>query len=123
VATFKPHHGKVLGVTKGLDRDRAVDESGHQIGVFGRVGARPMNAKEQAKLYLRNGMPWFVNDDPKSPLYRDKTIATVQQKLPSVKPVQAPPKPVQAPPKPIQAPIEPLAPKTLPPVEPLNPKK
>src|SRR5262249_507856 len=54
IATYKlPHGGEVLSVARGLDRDRAVDESGNQIGVFGRVGARPLNAEEQRKLYLR----------------------------------------------------------------------
>jgi hypothetical protein len=70
VATFKlPHEGKVINVAKGLDRDRAVDEDGNQIGVFGRVGARPLNGAEQRKLYLRDGKPWFVSDDPADPLY------------------------------------------------------
>ena len=50
---------------KGLDRDRAVDESGNQIGVFGRVGARPLNAEEQRKMYLHNGQVWKVSDDPR----------------------------------------------------------
>jgi hypothetical protein len=70
VATFRvPHGGHVINVSKGLDRDRAVDESGNQIGVFGRVGARPLNGEEQRKLYLRNNQPWFVTDDPKDPRY------------------------------------------------------
>src|SRR2546428_8464431 len=47
-----PHGGHALAIAKGLDRDRAVDESGNQIGVFGRVGARPLNGVEQRKLYL-----------------------------------------------------------------------
>ena len=55
---------------RGLDRDRAVDESGNQIGVFGRVGARPLNAEEQRKMYLRNGRLWTVSDDPNDPCYR-----------------------------------------------------
>jgi hypothetical protein len=72
VATFRvPNGGHVLGVSKGLDRDRAVDESGHQIGVFGRVGARPLNGEEQRKMYLRDGKAWFVTDDPKDPRYVD----------------------------------------------------
>jgi hypothetical protein len=75
VATFKPKHGEIISVGKGLDRDRAVDESGHQIGVFGRVGARPLNLAEQQKMFLRNGRPWFVSDDPKSPLYRSWNAA------------------------------------------------
>ena len=49
---------------KGLDRDRAVDESGNQIAVFGRVGARPLNLDEQQKMYLRDGEVWRVSDDP-----------------------------------------------------------
>jgi hypothetical protein len=65
IATYKlPHHGEALGVCKALDRDRAVDESGNQIGVFGRVGARPFNLQEQRRLYLRDGKVWTVSDDP-----------------------------------------------------------
>ena len=30
-------------ISKGIDRDRAVDESGNQLAVFGRRGARPFN--------------------------------------------------------------------------------
>jgi hypothetical protein len=73
IATYKvPHGGKVLGVGKPLDRDRAVDESGHQIGVFGRVGARPFNAEEQRKMYMKDGHVWKVSDDPKDPIYHDR---------------------------------------------------
>ena len=46
-----------------------MDESGNQIAVFGRIGARPLNAEEQRKLYLRNGKPWFVTDDPLDAIY------------------------------------------------------
>jgi len=71
VATYKiPHGGHALNVTKALDRDRAVDESGNQIGVFGRVGARPFTLAEQQKMYLHKGQLWKVSDDPSSPLYR-----------------------------------------------------
>ena len=47
-----------------------MDESGNQIGVFGRVGARPLNAEEQRKMYLRGGRSWKVSDDPRDPIYR-----------------------------------------------------
>jgi hypothetical protein len=71
IASHKlPHGAEALAVSKGLDRDRAVDESGNQIAVFGRVGARPLNLAEQRKLYLRGGKVWKVSDDPGSPLYR-----------------------------------------------------
>ncbi len=71
IATFKlPNEGHALAVAEGIDRDRAVDESGHQIAVFGRVGARPLSLAEQQKLYLKNGWIWKVSDDPRSGLYR-----------------------------------------------------
>jgi hypothetical protein len=78
VATYKlPHGGHALSVSKGLDRDRAVDESGNQIGVFGRVGARPLNAAEQRKLYLRGGRVWTVSDDPGDALYGTPRVPAV----------------------------------------------
>ncbi|MGQ0613463.1 MAG: hypothetical protein ACT4PV_06995 [Planctomycetaceae bacterium] len=40
-----------LCLSRGLDRDRAVDESGNQISVFNRVGARPFTFAEMARLY------------------------------------------------------------------------
>ena len=45
--------GHALSISEGLDRDRAVDEAGYQLGVFGRRGARPFTLEEQQKLYLR----------------------------------------------------------------------
>jgi hypothetical protein len=52
-----------LSLSKGLDRDRAVDETGDQIAVFGRRGARPLDANEVHRLYLdARGEPWFVSD-------------------------------------------------------------
>ncbi|MGZ5818456.1 MAG: LVIVD repeat-containing protein, partial [Burkholderiaceae bacterium] len=52
-----------MALSKGLDRDRAVDETGNQIAVFGRIGSRPFNAKEMQKLYLNpNGEVWSVSD-------------------------------------------------------------
>ena len=70
IATFKiPDGGHAYHVGRALDRDRAVDESGNQIGVFGRVGARPLSIEEQRRMYLRNGRPWYVSDDPADPIY------------------------------------------------------
>jgi hypothetical protein len=71
IATYKlKHGGHALAIAKGLDRDRAVDESGNQISVFGRVGARPLNLTEQRKLYLRDEKLWKVSDDPNDAMYR-----------------------------------------------------
>ncbi|NNM26239.1 MAG: hypothetical protein HKO59_09710 [Phycisphaerales bacterium] len=57
-------HGPALAVSKGLDRDRAVDESGNQIAVFGRIGARPLALEVMQRMYLRDGTLWTVSDDP-----------------------------------------------------------
>lgn len=64
-----PKEGHALSISKGVDRDRAVDESGSQIAVFGRVGARPLNLEEQQKMYLKNGKVWKVSDNPYDPQY------------------------------------------------------
>ena len=61
----KHTHGNAVAVSKGLDRDRAVDESGNQVSVFGRLGSRPFNIEEQKKLYLKNGALWYVTQDGK----------------------------------------------------------
>ncbi|MFL6283665.1 MAG: LVIVD repeat-containing protein, partial [Pyrinomonadaceae bacterium] len=54
IATFRTK-GPALAVSKGLDRDRAVDESGNQLAVFGRRGARPFTLEEMQRLYLLDG--------------------------------------------------------------------
>ncbi len=51
-------------MSKGLDRDRAVDESGNQLAVFGRWGARPFNRAEMQRMYIRDGKLWTVKDTP-----------------------------------------------------------
>ena len=54
-----------LAMSKGLDRDRAVDETGGQIAVFGRLGSRPFTRPEMERLFLnRRGVPWKVVDQP-----------------------------------------------------------
>jgi hypothetical protein len=56
-----PTRTAALAMSKGLDRDRGVDETGHQIAVFGRIGSRPLTLKEAEKLYLdTDGKPWFA---------------------------------------------------------------
>ena len=53
-----------LAVSKGLDRDRAVDETGGQIAVFGRIGSRPFTRPEMEALFLnRAGVPFKVSDE------------------------------------------------------------
>ena len=58
--TSKP----ALSLSRGLARDRDVDETGEQISVFGRLGSRPLNLEEMKRLYLNpNGKPWTVPVD------------------------------------------------------------
>lgn len=52
-----------IALSKGLDRDRAVDETGGQIAVFGRLGSRPFNLEEMQRLYLNpDGTVWTVRN-------------------------------------------------------------
>jgi hypothetical protein len=62
IATY-PTGKPALSLSKGLERDRGVDETGGQIAVFGRRGSRPLNLQEMRKLFLdANGKPWYVTD-------------------------------------------------------------
>jgi hypothetical protein len=63
IATYHTH-GPALAISKGIDRDRAVDESGNQLAVFGRRGARPFNRQEMERLYLKDGQVLTVIDEP-----------------------------------------------------------
>jgi hypothetical protein len=66
IASFKTK-GEAVAVSKALDRDRAVDESGNQIAVFGRRGARPFTFAEiQRTLRTDAGRGDFfsVTDEP-----------------------------------------------------------
>jgi hypothetical protein len=59
-----PTDSPALALSKGLDRDRAVDETGGQIAVLGRIGSRPFTLEEMWKFYLdANGKPWTVTDE------------------------------------------------------------
>ena len=65
VIAWRDTRSPALSLSKGLDRDRAVDETGGQIAVFGRIGSRPFNASEMRKLYQRkDGSVWTVTDTP-----------------------------------------------------------
>lgn len=66
IASFKTK-GEALSISKGLDRDRAVDESGNQIAVFGRRGARPFSFVETMRMLRKNdgqGDFFWVSDEP-----------------------------------------------------------
>lgn len=57
--------GPAIALSKGLDRDRGVDETGGQMAVFGRLGSRPFTRAEMEKLFMTSGgVPWKVSDEP-----------------------------------------------------------
>jgi hypothetical protein len=69
VIAVRHTRGPAISLSEGLDRDRAVDEAGQQLAVFGRRGARPFNFEEMSRLYLRKDVrgamtPWRVTDVP-----------------------------------------------------------
>jgi len=57
--------GRALAVSKGMDRDRAVDESGNQVSIFGRLGSRPFTLAEMQRMYLKDGKLWTVTEEGK----------------------------------------------------------
>lgn len=68
IATFKTK-GEALAISKALDRDRAADESGNQIAVFGRRGARPFTLEEMQRMFRTEagkGKFFTVTDRPRT---------------------------------------------------------
>jgi hypothetical protein len=62
IATYRTKE-PMLAVSRGLDRDRVVDESGQQTVVFGRRGSRPFKLDEmRAFLRHKDGTPFKVDD-------------------------------------------------------------
>ena len=61
IATF-PTREPAVAVSRGLDRDRVVDESGNQTVVFGRRGSRPFHLDEMQKFYKRDGQIYTVKN-------------------------------------------------------------
>jgi hypothetical protein len=60
-----PTQSPALSISRPLERDRGVDETGGQIAVFGRLGSRPLNLDEMRKMFLdEEGKPWFVENKP-----------------------------------------------------------
>ncbi len=65
VVAWRKTRTPALSLSRALERDRGVDETGGQVAVFGRIGSRPLNLEEQRKMYLkRDGTPWTVIDNP-----------------------------------------------------------
>ena len=53
IATY-PTKGETICVSRGLERDRVVDETGGQTVVFGRRGSRPFHLDEMDRFYRRS---------------------------------------------------------------------
>src|SRR5579862_5044059 len=66
IATYRTKQ-PALAISRGIDRDRAVDETGNQLAVLGRRGARPFNRDELHRLYLRDGQLYTVTNSPPGP--------------------------------------------------------
>ncbi len=62
-------------MSKGIDRDRAVDESGGQMAVFGRLGSRPFNRAEMERLFRTRagGLLYKVRDEVDMTMWRGGT--------------------------------------------------
>ncbi len=54
--------GPALKVAEGYKRDRPNDESGNQIGISNRLGARPFNQAELMRFYLKNNELFTVEN-------------------------------------------------------------
>jgi hypothetical protein len=67
LVAYYPTKSPAIAVSEGYRRDRGVDESGNQIAVFGRRGARPFNLSEMQRMYLRGGKLYTVTDEPPTP--------------------------------------------------------
>ncbi|HUR46120.1 MAG TPA: hypothetical protein VMZ27_09625 [Candidatus Saccharimonadales bacterium] len=71
IATY-PTGASAVAVSRGLDRDRVVDETGNQTVVFGRRGSRPFNSSEMQKFYRRDDSVYTVED----PVLREGKLQT-----------------------------------------------
>lgn len=96
IATY-PTRGEAITVSRGLDRDRVVDETGNQTVVFGRRGSRPFTEKEFASFIRKlDGQLFRVEDVT----VKDRQLLTVAgQPVPAPKPFVSPPAEPTIPPR------------------------
>ena len=59
--------GRAVALSKGMDRDRAIDESGYQVSIFGRLGSLPLSLEDQKRMFLEKGKVWRVSNEPETP--------------------------------------------------------
>ncbi|MBI4662953.1 MAG: hypothetical protein HY735_29440 [Verrucomicrobia bacterium] len=82
IATY-PTHGEAVAVSRGLDRDRVVDETGNQTVVFGRRGSRPFNLKEMSAFYRHHADTYSTdrNAERTGALYQVEDVSVRQAQL------------------------------------------
>ena len=70
------HHtkGEAICISRGLERDRVVDETGGQTVVFGRRGARPFHLDEMERFYRRSTISDGKNVVTQGDLYRVEDV-------------------------------------------------
>jgi hypothetical protein len=91
IATYHTH-GDAIAVSRGLDRDRVVDETGGQTVVFGRRGSRPFKLSEMLPFFRK-----LQNGRHTGPLYRVEDLTYVDGKLATKGGAILTPLPVSAP--------------------------
>lgn len=75
--------GTAMQISEGYRRDRGVDESGNQIAIFGRRGARPFNFEELRRMYLKDGELFTVTDEVTQAQPKPMDRVAVDQPKPS----------------------------------------
>ena len=73
IATYHTK-GEAICVSRGLERDRVVDETGGQTVVFGRRGSRPFHLDEMERFYRRSTSGEGKNVAGKGELYRVEDV-------------------------------------------------
>lgn len=76
----KKLNSKALNLSKGIDRDRAIDESGNQVSVFGRLGSVPLSLEDQQRMYLEDGKVWRVTNEPVNDPVMNKSVGKKKSK-------------------------------------------
>jgi hypothetical protein len=114
IATY-PTKGEAIALSRGLERDRVVDETGGQTVVFGRRGSRPFHLDEMEKFFRHSE---FVDAKDGSArrgnLYRVEDVISRDGKLMTKSGVFLSPMPTPTPP----AGPNPTPPELLPDIEP-----
>jgi hypothetical protein len=73
IATY-PTKGEAICVSRGLERDRVVDETGGQTVVFGRRGSRPFHLDEMERFYRASTAGEGKNVASNCELYRVEDV-------------------------------------------------